>query len=60
VELIRDVLERWPSLEVSNRDALARSILARIDTAAPAAQLLALSDAELLQRLRRLLGAALD
>jgi uncharacterized RDD family membrane protein YckC len=60
VELIRDVLERWPSLEVGNRDALARSILSRIDTAAPAAQLLALSDAELLQRLRRLLGAALD
>jgi uncharacterized RDD family membrane protein YckC len=60
VELIRDVLERWPSLELSKRDALARSLLARVDTAVPAAQLLALSDAELLQRLRRLLGVALD
>jgi uncharacterized RDD family membrane protein YckC len=60
VELIRDLLERWPSLEVSNRDALARSILSRIDTAAPAAQLAALSDAELLRRLRQLIGAALD
>jgi uncharacterized RDD family membrane protein YckC len=60
VELIRDVLERWPSLEVSKRDALARSILFRIAPAAPAAQLAALSDAELLQRLRQLIGAALD
>ena len=59
VELIRDVLERWPSLEVSKRDELARSILARVDGAPPAAQLAALSDAELSQRLRRLLGAAL-
>jgi uncharacterized RDD family membrane protein YckC len=59
VELIRDVLERWPSLEVGKRDELARSILARADSAAPAAQLAALSDAELSQRLRRLLGAAL-
>jgi uncharacterized RDD family membrane protein YckC len=57
-QLIRDVLERWPSLEVEKRDELARSILARADTAASAAQLAALSDAELLQRLRRLLGAA--
>ena len=60
VELIRDVLERWPSLEVSNRDALARSILSRIDSAASAEQLATMSDAELLQRLRQLLGAALD
>jgi hypothetical protein len=57
VELIRDVLERWPSLEVSKRDELARSILARADSATPAAQLSALGDAELLRRLRRLLGA---
>jgi uncharacterized RDD family membrane protein YckC len=58
VELIRDVLERWPSLEVGKRDELARSILARIDGALSAAQLAALSDAELVRRLRRLLGAA--
>jgi uncharacterized RDD family membrane protein YckC len=60
VELTRDVLERWPRLEVSNRDALARSILSRIDSAASAEQLATMSDAELLQRLRQLLGAALD
>jgi uncharacterized RDD family membrane protein YckC len=58
VELVRDVLERWPSLEVSKRDELARSILARVDTTAPAAQLAALSDSEPSQRLRRLLGTA--
>jgi uncharacterized RDD family membrane protein YckC len=57
-QLIRDVLERWPSLEVEKRDELARSILARADSAASAAQLASLTDAELLQRLRRLLGAA--
>ncbi len=60
VELIRDVLERWPSLTISKRDELARSILLRADTALPAAQLAALGDAELLQRLRQLIGAALD
>lgn len=59
VQLIQDVLERWPSLEVSKRDELARSILARADGAPSAAQLAALSDTELLRRLRRLLGAAL-
>lgn len=59
VQLIHDLLERWPSLEVGKRDELARSILARVDPAAPAAQLAALTDAELAQRLRRLLGTAL-
>jgi uncharacterized RDD family membrane protein YckC len=56
VELIHDVLERWPSLEVGKRDELARSILARIEPSASAAQLAALSDAELAQRLRALLA----
>ena len=60
VQLIHDVVERWPSLEAGKRDELARSILARVDSATTAAQLGALSDAELLQRLRRLLGAALQ
>ena len=60
VELIGDVLERWPSLEVGKRDELARAILARVEGALPAAQLAALSDAALLRRLRRLLGAARD
>jgi len=55
VELIHDLLERWTSLDSGKRDELARSILARLDTAAPAAQLAALSDAELSQRLHQLL-----
>jgi uncharacterized RDD family membrane protein YckC len=57
-ELIHDLLQRWPSLDIASRDALARSILARADTATTAARLAALSDAELSQRLRRLVGAA--
>ena len=56
VELIHDVLERWPALDTGKRGELARSILARIDTAAAASQLAALSDAELAQRLRDLLA----
>jgi uncharacterized RDD family membrane protein YckC len=57
VELVRDVLERWPSLDVGKRDELARSILARIEPAAPAAELARLSDAELSQRLHTLLAS---
>ena len=56
VELIHDVLERWPSLDIGKRDELARSILARIDTAPPASELAGLSDAELSRRLRQLLA----
>jgi uncharacterized RDD family membrane protein YckC len=56
VELIHDVLERWPALDAGKRAELARSILARIDTATTASQLAALSDAELAQRLRELLA----
>ena len=53
VELIHDLLERWESLDTGKRDELARAILARADTTSSAAQLAALSDAELLQRLRQ-------
>jgi uncharacterized RDD family membrane protein YckC len=56
VELIHDVLERWASLDTAKRDELARSILARIDSAAPPAQLAGLTDAELSQRLHQLLA----
>jgi uncharacterized RDD family membrane protein YckC len=56
VELIHDVLERWASLDIVKRDDLARSILARVDTAAPAAELAGLTDPELSQRLRQLLA----
>jgi uncharacterized RDD family membrane protein YckC len=56
VELIHDLLERWALLDTVKRDELARSILARIDSAAPPAQLAGLTDAELSQRLRQLLA----
>jgi uncharacterized RDD family membrane protein YckC len=56
VELIHDVLERWASLDIGKREQLARSILARIDSAAPPAELAGLTDAELSQRLRQLLA----
>jgi uncharacterized RDD family membrane protein YckC len=56
VELIHDVLERWSALDAGKRAELARSILARIDTATTASQLAALSDAELALRLRELLA----
>lgn len=61
VELIHDLVERWPALESARREELARALLARGDTSTSAAQLVALDDAELLQRLRRLLaGSAAD
>lgn len=53
VELIHDLLERWESLDTGKRDELARAILARVDTDSSAAQLAALNDAQLLQRLRQ-------
>jgi uncharacterized RDD family membrane protein YckC len=55
VQLISDLLGRWPSLDVERRDQLARAILARADSATSAADLAALSDGELPQRLRWLL-----
>jgi uncharacterized RDD family membrane protein YckC len=56
VELIHDLLERWPVLDVGRRDELARSILARADPAADAAALARLTDADLSRRLRQLLA----
>jgi len=61
VELMHDLLERWSALESRRRDELARSLLARADTGTSPEQLATLGDAELLQRLRRLLaGSAAD
>ena len=57
VELMHDLLERWDSLAAGKRDELARSILAQVDGTAPAAELAALSDRQLLQRLRELLAS---
>jgi len=65
-ELIDDLLKRWHALDVGARDALARTILTRIDSAAPAAaaqpgatpEVAGLNDSELYQRLRALLAGA--
>jgi uncharacterized RDD family membrane protein YckC len=53
-ELIHDLLERWPALDIARRDQLACSILASADISNPATQLATLGDAELLRRLREL------
>jgi uncharacterized RDD family membrane protein YckC len=58
LDLLHELLERWPSLSMQHRDALARTLLARIDPALSAAVLSALDDPELHQRLRSLLPAA--
>src|SRR5882724_9348041 len=47
LELVDQVLERWPSLESSNRVQIARSLLARVEPGCDAAQLSSLSEAEL-------------
>jgi hypothetical protein len=57
VELIHDLLERWPALDIARRDQLACSILARADSSIPATQLATLGDAELSRRLRQLLDS---
>jgi uncharacterized RDD family membrane protein YckC len=57
VELMHDLLERWPALDIDRRDDLARSFLARADPSVPAAQLAGLTDAELSRRLRQLLDS---
>jgi len=57
IELLNELLERWPSLAIENRDALARTLLAR---ARPelATSLGAADDAELHRQLRGLLTVA--
>ncbi|HEY6451626.1 MAG TPA: RDD family protein [Steroidobacteraceae bacterium] len=57
IELLSELLERWPALAVEHRDALARALLARADPAAAPA-LDAASDTELHARLRAVLPAA--
>jgi len=56
LELVDQILERWPSLESPNRVQIARSLLARVEPGCDAAQLAALSDAELHARLTALLA----
>jgi uncharacterized RDD family membrane protein YckC len=56
VELIQELLERWPSLEWVHRDELARALLARVGSATDAPLPADLSDHELRERLRILLA----
>jgi uncharacterized RDD family membrane protein YckC len=55
LELVDQILERWPSLESRNRLQIARSLLARVEPGCDAAHLSAMSDAELHARLAALL-----
>ena len=57
LELLNELLERWLSLSVEHRDALARTLLARANPTASSAALNDLGDAQLHQRLRALLSA---
>jgi uncharacterized RDD family membrane protein YckC len=56
LELVDQILERWPSLESPNRMQIARSLLARVEPGRDAARLSTLSDAELHARLTALLA----
>ena len=56
LELVDQILERWPSLESPNRMQIARSLLARVEPGCDAAQLSNLGDAALHARLTALLA----
>jgi uncharacterized RDD family membrane protein YckC len=55
LELVDQILERWPSLESHNRMQIACSLLARVEPGSDAARLSTLSDVELHARLAALL-----
>jgi len=55
LELVDQILERWPTLESRNRAQIARSLLARVAPGSNPAQLANSSDAELRARLAALL-----
>jgi uncharacterized RDD family membrane protein YckC len=57
LDLVADLLSRWPSLEAERRAALARGLLARLDPVPTIAPLDALPDQVLHDRLERLLDA---
>ena len=57
LELVDQILERWPSLESRERRQIACSLLARVQPGSAAAQLETLSDAELHARVEALLAA---
>jgi uncharacterized RDD family membrane protein YckC len=56
VELIQDLLDRWPSLSSERRATLARALLARATPAQDRDALAVLAESELHQRLRTLLA----
>jgi uncharacterized RDD family membrane protein YckC len=56
LELVDQILERWPSLESPNRMQIARSLLARVEPGCDAVQLSNLGDAALHARLTALLA----
>ena len=56
LELVDQILERWPSLGSDNRRRIASSLLARIEPGSDAARLAASSEAELHARLLALLS----
>lgn len=58
LELVDQILERWPFLESRNRMQIARSLLARMQPGSDAAQLSTMSDTELHARLAALLDGA--
>jgi uncharacterized RDD family membrane protein YckC len=57
LELVDQLLERWPALEAQNRMQIARSLLARLEPATDAARWSSLGDAELKTRLTALLNS---
>lgn len=56
LELVDQILERWPSLASSSRKKIASVLLARIEPGGDAAQLSTLSEAQLHARLEAMLG----
>jgi uncharacterized RDD family membrane protein YckC len=57
LELLDQILERWPSLGPDGRTRIARSLLARLEPGLDAARLAALSEADLHARLLALLNS---
>jgi uncharacterized RDD family membrane protein YckC len=56
LELVDQILERWPSLGSDNRRQIARSLLARVDPGSDPADMSGLSEADLHARLLALLN----
>jgi uncharacterized RDD family membrane protein YckC len=57
IDLIQELLDRWPELEESQRAGIARSLLARVEPAISSTELAQLDSSELRSRLSAKLGA---